>query len=53
MASAVLVQLWVHASAPSTSLKGIPAIPVSVFAVTVQEYEENSETDDNGDMLIN
>jgi hypothetical protein len=40
-----------HAGAPSTSLKGIPAIPVSVFAVAVQEYEENSETDDKGDML--
>ena len=41
-----------HAGAPSTSLKDIPAIPVSGFAAAVQEYEESSETDDDGDMLI-
>ncbi|EDR01732.1 uncharacterized protein LACBIDRAFT_332970 [Laccaria bicolor S238N-H82] len=41
-----------HAGAPSTSLKDIPAIPVSVFAAAVLEYEESSETDDDGDMLI-
>ncbi|KIJ90639.1 hypothetical protein K443DRAFT_39634, partial [Laccaria amethystina LaAM-08-1] len=41
-----------HAGAPSTSLKDIPAIPVSAFAAAVQEYEESSETDDDGDMLI-
>ncbi|EDR04796.1 uncharacterized protein LACBIDRAFT_330289 [Laccaria bicolor S238N-H82] len=41
-----------HAGAPSTSLKDIPAIPVSAFAAAVLEYEESSEMDDDGDMLI-
>jgi len=38
--------------APSVSLKDIPAIPISAFAAAVQEYEESSEMDDDGDMLI-
>jgi len=38
--------------APSASLKDIPAIPTSVFVAVVQEYEESSETDSDGEMLI-
>ena len=41
-----------HTGAPSASLKDIPAIPMSAFAAAVQEYEESSEMDNDGDMLI-
>jgi len=41
-----------HAGAPATVFKDIASIPVSAFQAAIKEYEENSETDDEGSMLM-
>ncbi|KIJ97553.1 hypothetical protein K443DRAFT_9822 [Laccaria amethystina LaAM-08-1] len=40
-----------HAGAPAAALKNMSTVPISAFADAVKEYEDNSETDDEGDMM--
>jgi hypothetical protein len=41
-----------HAGAPATIFEDVASIPVSAFHAAIKEYEENSETDDEGSMLM-
>ncbi|KIJ92746.1 hypothetical protein K443DRAFT_13365 [Laccaria amethystina LaAM-08-1] len=40
-----------HAGAPAAALKNMSTVPISAFADAIKEYEDNSETDDEGDMM--
>lgn len=40
-----------HAGAPSLIIEAMLSIPISAFQAAAKEYEEDTETDDEGSML--
>lgn len=41
-----------HAGVAPTEDNRLPAVPVSAYEAALREYEEDSETDDEGSMVM-